>query len=188
MKKNRRFLNLLPAMLMWLVLSVMVWGFVFSHLTDAPPAEKISLYVDGVVTEGTQLALALEEEEREGIRMVKVHPFSYAMMGTDIETADLFIVPEKNIETYRAFFAPWPESMEPGADFYSPEGTPLGRKVYDGETGEGIAKVFITYAVPGMERQNYYLFFGSRSVHVPGHETTADDAAIAYAKKLMTLQ
>ena len=43
MKKSRRLMDLLPLMLLWLVLSVIGWGFVFTRITTYAPEEKMAL-------------------------------------------------------------------------------------------------------------------------------------------------
>ena len=60
MKTIRKALSLIPPMVLWLMLSIFLWGFVFNLLTDAPNAEKITLCVDAETPGDTQLAVQLE--------------------------------------------------------------------------------------------------------------------------------
>lgn len=188
MKRVKRFFNLVPAMLMWLVLSVLIWGFVFTRITDAPAAEKITLFVDAPVPHAVEMATEMEKTAYEGIRMVKVHPFTYAMMSADaIATADLYILPQSHIETYLEHFVPLPEEMHtPYA--LTKDGTAYGLQVLNGETGEGCGNAYITYLYPGMENQSYYLFFGKNSVHVPGNDGAVDNAALSYARSILAMK
>lgn len=188
MKKGKRFFDLLPAMLMWLVLSILVWGFVFARITDAPAAQKITLYVDAPVPRSVEMAAELETAAHEGIRMVKVHPFSYAMMGADaMENADMYILPRAHLEEYLEHFVPLPREWAAAEGAFCREGVPLGLKVFDGESGKGAAAEYITYVYPGMEGQDYFLFFGKNSLHVPGNEGAVDAAALYYLEKLLAL-
>lgn len=179
-------MNLVPMMLLWLVISVIGWGFVFTRITTFSPEEKIALYVDGEVPGSEKIAALLMEEAHPAIRTVEVRPFTYAMFGGDeLRQADLFIVPESNLETYREFFAPWPEEMGTEGDFHTWDGVPWGLKVYDKETGMGFGLAHVAYEVPYQEKQDYYLFFGNQSCHLEGNEGAVDNLAVEYAKKFM---
>lgn len=188
MRKFRRFTDLIPLMLMWLVLSVLVWGFVFNILTDTAPEHKVVLFADTPLTDETRLAVMLEEVIAEPVEMVQVRPFSYAMMGSDaIESADLYIVGASQAETYREWFAPLPEALQAAATLLKMDGVPLGVKVYDAAAGTGAAAEFIGYAQPGMADEDYYLFIGRSSLHVQTHENAVDDQAVACALRLLEI-
>ncbi len=178
MKKIRRLTDILPLMLLWLMLSAFLWSKVFMGLTDAAPQNKITLFVDARIPQDTALAVELEKTAREGISMVKVHSFTYAMMSDDaLSTADLYIVPQSHIEEYKAWFAPLPEEMLSLGETLAVNDAPCGLLIYDGQ--EGAAAQYITYGdLPG---EKYYLFFGVNSVHLD------DGAAAAYAKTLLTI-
>lgn len=168
MKKLKPFFDLVPAMLMWLVLSIFLWGFVFSALTDIPPAEKVTLFVDAPLAEETRLATAMEQVISAPVRAVQVRSFAYAMMGSDeIEQADLYIVTAADVETYRDWFAPLPEAWQERAGLLV-EGVPLGIKVYDAATGSGAALNNIRYG-----NEDYYLLFGAASQHVEDGQAAA---------------
>ena len=70
--------QLIPLLGVWLLVAVIFGSFVFYQITDTDPAHKLTLYVDGEVRNEAQLAALLEKELPEPIRMVQVHPFSYA--------------------------------------------------------------------------------------------------------------
>lgn len=174
MKKLKPFFDLVPAMLLWLVLSIFLWGFVFSALTDIPQAEKITLFVDAPLTEQARLATALEQAISAPVRAVQVRPFSYAMMGSDeIEQADLYIVTGEDVETYREWFVPLPEELQARADLLLDD-QPYGIKVYDvaSQTGVGLENIRYT-------DEDYYLLFGTSSAHM------ADGQAAACALMLL---
>lgn len=182
-KKANRLMNLVPLMLLWLVLSVIGWGFVFTRITTYAPEEKIALYVDGEVPLGKELAAYLYEEKQEGIKTVEVRPFTYAMFGGDeLRNADLFIIPEESVDTYLECFAPWPEGLATEGMFYARDGVNLGLQVYDTEGKVGVADGFIAYENTLYLPQNYYLFFGNQSAHLE------DGLAVKYAQRLLNAE
>jgi len=188
MKKLKAFFDLFPMMLLWLVLSIILWGFVFNHLTDAPPENKIVIFIDAALTDETRLAVQLEEETVSPVKMVQVRPFSYAMMGGEsIENADLYIVGASQAETYRDWFGPLPQGLQNAGEVMEMNGIPMGVKVYDAATRTGAAAAFILYEDPSKPAEDYYLFCGVGSLHVQGHENALDDQAVSCALQLMEL-
>lgn len=185
MKKRRLFFDLVPAMILWLMLSIFLWSFVFNFLTDAPREEKLVIFIDAPVKEETHLAAALEEKMPEGIRMVQVRPFSYAMMGSDdIENADLYIISQSAAEEYAGWFPPLPDEMQQG-EVLMMEGIPAGVKIYDAASQSGPAMEYIQYAVPGKEEEDYYLFAGKNSLHLDENDKAVDNAAVLCAFELI---
>ena len=185
-----RFFSLVPGLILWGMFSLLLWCWIFSLITDTAPAKKISLYVDGTVSRPVELAAMLEEILPEGIRMVKVHPFSYAMMDSEsIRRADLFILPEQEIDVYREWLAPLPEDLSP-----EPQGLlvrdsiPLGIPVYDAEAALCAAGSCISYAESGYPDQTWYLCFGSQSLHTPGVPGALDSTAVMIAESLIHVQ
>lgn len=171
--------------LLWLFLAALLWGWIFTFVTDTRPVKKVTVFVEAPACRDRDLAVELEKTMPEGIRMIKVHPFTYAMFdeGT-LLGADLYIVSASQAEAYRDSFVP-------------ADGLPLtegrvtdalgGIRIYDAAAGTGGADGYITYAVPGATGEDYYLFFGVNSVHVSALNGTGDDAAIAVAERLLDL-
>jgi len=185
MKKMKRFFDLVPAMLLWLMLSVFLWSLVFNFLTDVPAEKKIVLFIDAPLTGETQLALDLEAASGDGIEMAQVRSFAYAMMGSEeIENADLYIIGQSALAEYQGWFAPLPEALRTGT-LLEAEGIPYGVKVYDAATGEGLAPEIIGYAYPGKVVEDHYLLVGKNSLHVESHENAVDNEAITCALALM---
>lgn len=183
MNKIRRALALVPPLILWLIFSVFLWGFVFLQLTDAPREHKIVLCVDARVEDGTSLAVRLEEGKGPGIRMVQARPFTYAMFNQqELTDADLFIVPLSHVETYRDWFIPLPEDMRELEGCLEIDGEPWGAPV-NGAAGE-----YILYGAPGEEEEPYYLFFGKASLHVSGRDGAVDNEAVAAAQRLLSMQ
>ena len=86
---------------LWAFFAFLICGQIFSRLGDAPAAHKVTLYADVPSMRDAALAAELERELPEGIRAVKVHPFSYAMIDDgDLLASDLYIIPESHVEQY----------------------------------------------------------------------------------------
>ena len=139
--------KLLPLLGIWALAAFFFSSFVFYQITDTDPVHKLTLYVDGEVHNEAQLAARLEKGLGEPIRMVQVHPFMYAMFGSEaLKTADLYIVPGSDREQYADWFAPGEE----------------GLPVYDPETGVSVAGTWILYA----PEETYRLYIGAGSPHL----------------------
>lgn len=79
MKLTKRILSAITLLILWLAASGLVWGWVYSLLTETDAAHKLCVYADGTLTRATELSVRLEEGQPAQIRMVKVRPFSYSM-------------------------------------------------------------------------------------------------------------
>ena len=105
MRVLRAILSKLYLYILWAFLAVLICGTLFTRLTDTVPARKVTLYADVPAVSDRALAWELEKEKPEGIRMIQVHPFSYAMFDTEnLLGADLYIVPEGEVEVYSGSF------------------------------------------------------------------------------------
>ena len=156
----------LHAFLLWLLFSVIFWGWIFTLVTDVPPAEKVTVYCHVPGRQATALAAALEEHMPEGLRMIKVHSFDYVMFDVEsIGLGDIFILPASEIELFAEGLAPVGE--EPGV------------KVYDAATGAGIAAAYIRYEEAN---EDFYLFLGAQSVHLE------DGKALEVAMRLSAMK
>ena len=174
----RILFRLLPLFLLWGMLVPIFTGFVFTRITDTDAAHKITVYVDAELRDAARLAACLEESVSGPVRMVKVHPFTYALFGSDaLKQADLYIVPASHIKEYRDWFAPLPEEMAALASDRVPDGIP----VCDPAAGLRVAGSWILYNPPSGEIEPYLLFFGRNSLHL------ADHAAADVAGALLAL-
>ena len=193
MKPLKRLWNLLPAMILWGMLSVFLWGWIFTFLTDTQPENKLTLFIDAAVTDGTGLAVQLEETLLDDtISMVKVHPFTYAMLDSEpLRQSDVYIVRASHVEEYREWFAPWSVgfSVKDGSDeaLLLLDGAPYGIRVYDAATGTGIGQNFINYHDPALPDEDYYLMLGKASLHLTANEGGLDDRAILLAEAILAL-
>lgn len=194
MKHLKRFFDLVPALILWLMLSVFLWGWIFTFLTDTKPENKLSLFVDAAVTDGTGLAVRLEEALLDDrIRMVKVHPFTYAMLDSEpLRHADVYLVRASHIEEYRDWFAPLPESFADAMQveddsIYVLEDAEYGIRIWNAAESTGIAQHYIDYHDPALPDEDYYLFFGRESLHLTGNENGLDDKAVQLAEELLMI-
>ena len=193
MKPMKRLWNLIPAMILWGMLSVFLWGWIFTFLTDTQPENKLTLFIDAAVTDATGLAVQLEETLLDDtISMVKVHPFTYAMLDSEpLRQSDAYLVRASHVEEYREWFASWSVgfSAKDGSDdaLLLLDGAPYGIRVYDAATGTGIAQAFIDYHDPALPDEDYYLMLGKASLHLTANEGGLDDRAILLAEAFLTL-
>ena len=184
MKVLRSFFSDLHRYLLWLLISVIFWGWIFSMITDARPEHKLVLCVDRPELQDHELTLALEKERPDGVRLIKVHPIDYYVFSQDeLEHADLYIIKASRAEELSWLFLPLADAGMPteGATLWSLDGTALGLRVYCAETGEGALQSYIEYAAPGETGEDYYLFFGANSAHL------SDGAARRLAERLLRL-
>ena len=95
MKILKNIFSQLHVYVLWLLLSTVLWGWIFSSfITDTKPEYKVVVYADAARCADRELSLRLEDPLPPGLRMVRVHPFSYAMFDRDaLLKADLFVVP-----------------------------------------------------------------------------------------------
>lgn len=164
MRFLKNIFSQLHSFVLWAMASILLWGWIFSMVTDAPVAQKITVYCDVPGLQDTALAVALEEEMPEGIRMIKVHSFDYVMLDVEsMDKGDVFIIPASNLSEYGQMLTP----------LYGERGVP----VYDAETGDAVAAGYIEYG-----GEDYYLFLGAGSAHLE------DGKAAAVARRLLSLK
>ncbi len=184
MTNRERIARQIPLMILWAMLSALVWSFVFNIITDTDPTRKLTLFADAETPGAAELAAELEKETGAGIRMVKVHPFSYAMLNGDaLREADLYIVTASGAETYRDWFIPLPETLRDRGEMVSPEGVPVGVRVWNAGTRTGIAADWLSYPA----EEDAFLCLGKTSLHVLGLEGAADDEAVDAALRFLAL-
>ena len=168
---------------LWALLSVFFWGWVFTLLTDARPAQKLVLCVDRPELREEALADALSAGKPEGIKLIAVHSFDYYIFDTEeLRCADLYIVGGNEAEKYIGSFLPLEETgLSAAGETWLHKGAAYGLKVYDAKTGEGAAASYIAYTAAGETPQDYYLFFGAESAH------REDGKALRLAEALLKL-
>jgi len=158
----RRLWEMIPLLLAWTVAAGLIGGFIFLRVTDAPPENKIMIYVDGKIQNAAELAFRLEKQLPAPIRKVQIRPFSYAMFSSEeLRSADLYIVPRAHLAEYRDWFLPDQE----------------GELMYDPEAGLSIAEKWLVYESP----EPYLLLRGAGSCH-------REDGMAERAAKLLLAQ
>ena len=159
MRVLKNIFSHLHVFVLWAVLSAMLWAWIFTLVTDTTADKKITVYCHVPRVESTELAVRLEENMPEGLKMIKVHSFDYVMFEIEpVNGGDIYIIPASETEEFA-------EDLSEG-----------GVKVYDCETGTGIAAEYITYG-----NEDYYLFLGANSVHLQ------DGKALAVAEALLAM-
>lgn len=150
--------------LLWAVMSTILWSWIFTLVTDTSPDKKVTVYCHVPEVQSARLAAVLEENMPEGLKMIKVHPFSYVMFDTEsIVKGDIFIIPASEVEQF--------------AEDLAPVGEENGVMVYDSERGTGIGLEYISYG-----EEDYYLFLGAGSAHLE------DGKALAVANSLLEIR
>lgn len=186
MRKQNKVTMLLALMVSWAILAAIFWCWIFTFLTDPPSDQKVTLYVDAAACRETELALRLEQDVPDGIRMVKVHRFSYAMFGGDaLRASDLYLIREPEKETCMDWLAPLPEEFRDLADLFAPDGTPVGILIFDPATEEAYAPDLITFAAPGEEETKVWLAFGAGSPRLDKSPDGPDEAVTSVARTLL---
>ena len=184
MKMIKNIFSRLHVYVLWLLASAVLWGWVFTLVTDAPQAEKVVVFVDAYGCEDTALAEALGEDLPAGIRMVQVHPFSYAMFNdSELLSADIYIMRASDAADRADSIAPLDTiPFDPGgAALCEIGGTACGVMIH---AAGGAASGFIQYEDGGAPAEDYYLFFNRESPHTG--ET--DTAAVTVAARLLALE
>ena len=184
--KRKQILRLLSRGFLCLLVSAVFWSWVFTFLTDTGRENKIVIYANMKDFDWKKLAISLEEQAPENNRFVQVHPFSYAMMSSsDLEQADLYIMTAAQAEEFSRFTAPLPAELPEELISLPRDKTLRGLLLFDAETGSGTAVDYLNYAYqPG---ENWYLFFGANSLHLPAGENKEDTAATETARILLTM-
>ena len=148
----------LPAVF-WTVIAMIFTGFVFNQITDTVPENKIVVFADCEIQNAPDLAEKLERELNGAVRMVKIHPFTYAMFDSSrLKQADLYLIPESHREEYR--------------EWYTQEN---GLTVFDPSSGVCATGAWFVYN----PSETYCLYIGKSSVHL-------EDGLARQAAELLT--
>ena len=195
---KNRFARLVPGMLLWLTVSVLLWSWIFNLLTETDREHKIMLFAGMHRFADRALAEMLEEDLPEGIRMVQVHSFDYALMdSTALETADLYVMTESQVREHQSWLCPLPASLIPSVGALILEGKPVGFPLYstaetqnDSDSLSGFihrpaAAFFHFEEAPG---EAWYLCFGRGGVHLRSLENGMDDAALILSRRLLAME
>ena len=178
--RRRTVFRVIRRLLACLIISAVFWSWIFNFLTDAAPERKILLYADMRDFRWKELAITLEEDLPEGIRLVQAHPFSYAMVNSaEVEQADLYVLTAAQAEERADWLQPVPESLAAGRETLDREGIPCGLRL------DPAGAAYFSFAEG--EGAPWYLCFGKKSLHNPDVPGAADDAALRIAQRILSL-
>ena len=187
MRNLKRLFRLLPSLLLWFLISVLFWSWFFNFLTDTDRERKITLFVGMHAFEDRALAAALEENLPDGIRMVQVHSFDYALMDSvSLQTSDLYIMTEAQAREHRNWLCPLPAELDRTAGTLELDGETVGLRVRAAGEAGGAAPSFLNYAEAPDE--NWFLCFGRGGFHLDGPENGNDRSALTLAVRLLALK
>jgi len=197
--------------IIWGLIAAIFVSFLFNLATDTKPEKKVTIWVDADSVKSAELQTVLDEDLPEGIKMTKVHSFSYSVFGMAQPGADdIYIVKAENAEQFLEGFAPLEQflggtegaealrsalresvsvkdtgdaQLKPLGDYYGKDGALLGIMVfYSPLYTSGAASEYIDYSAEEGSGMAYYIFFGKDSLH-PGK----DGAAAYIAQRLLQL-
>ncbi|MGM9608878.1 MAG: hypothetical protein ACI3XE_01485 [Eubacteriales bacterium] len=176
--------------LLWAMIAAMLWGWIFSFVTNTTPSKKVTVFINTYACSDTDLAVELEKDKPENIKMIKVHPFSFSLFDSStFVNGDIYIIKSSEIETYLPSFCPLNEQFRVENPlyeyYYGEDGTAWGIKVYDAATSTGVATEYLTYTVEGAPQEDYYLFFNADSIHIGALNGSPSDAALTVAENLI---
>ncbi len=183
----KRISRLLSHLLLWLLASVLLWSWIFNFLTDTDREYKITLFVGMQSFKSRELAVVLEENLPDEIRMVQIHSFGYALMDSiSLQTADLYLMTEAQAREHQDWLCPLPEEMDLPADILQLDGEAVGIPVYSPEKDSGTAASYLNYTE--FPDDSWYLCFGQGGYHLVNLENGVDNAAIAVAEHLLAMK
>lgn len=156
--------------------SVFIWTWIFTIVTDAPRAKKVTVMCDTVSVDQEALAAVLKQDLPKGLRTVKVLHVSYMDMAFGMEDeADIYIIPGSKMEASVEYLVPLPGMRSEGDAVF-------GGTVY-GWLLDGAASSYIGYD----SAEKYYLCFSRTSPHLGELNDSKDSAALPIADKLIQL-
>ena len=187
MNSVKRFFNQVPLLILWLMLCVILWGFVFTRITDTDRTHKIVICVNAETPGAAELEMKLDVQKSGDIRMIQVKPFTYAMLDSSVlHDADLYIVQESEADQFFEWFDPLPESLTGSEKIWKKEETIYGVLFYQPEMGSNLYTQYISFRDEEGKTDNYFLFFGKNSLHIAGHDGAVDDEALHFARVLLS--
>lgn len=183
-------------------IAIMLWGWIFNLLTQIKTEEKVSVFI-GSYTTGFEKTNELNENRPEYLKVVEVNAYSVndGMFNTFLsvfgyEVGDILILPERYISKescagyYAEISATYQGVFENLGYYTTDDGKAYGIKIYDKQTDEK-AISSINYVAEGKEKEDFYLLFNKKSVHLSDLSDEGKksdmDGAIEIAKRLLAL-
>lgn len=157
------------------LMSVVIWAWIFTLVTDAPRAKKVTVLFDTVSVNETALRTELKKHLPEGLRTVKVYHISYMDMSLGMtDEADIYVLPGDRIEESLDFLCPIGESL-------SERDAVINGEVY-GWYLEG-ARSYAEFE----EGTDYFICFTKGSLHLGELNGSKDSAAVTVAGNILEL-
>ncbi len=161
---------------LWALLSVLLWGWIFMLRMDTSRDKKVTLFIDVPQVDIQGLTLELEKDLPEGIKLVKIHPFSYADAFDfgDLDSADMYILTADDIDRSHDKLAPVDNEKYTGC--YCIEGVAYGIPVHISGENTGCAASYIEYS-EDQRNCSHYLCFNGKSIHIGSKDNAAFEIA-----------
>ena len=165
--------------LLWALISVFLWAWVFMLRFDTTQDKKVVIYSNTPEVLNYALAAELEKDMPEGIKTVKVRPFSYDIFSEGLPAdADIVIINSEDARAYIELLSPIvPESSENIENGLIIDGSIYGLVLFDAGTGTGSALDYFTYG-----DESFYICFTKSSVHL------TDGAARYTAERILGIK
>lgn len=187
MRIIKKLLSNLHRYVFLLLISVLLWAWIYTLCSDTTASKKVVVYIDSPAVSDAAMREKLNEEKPEGIKMIKVFPFSYAFFSSEAPSdADIYIMPESDMELYYELLLPI--EAQDGEKAFVKDGEVLGIRIFSASANKGAAASFIQYhPADGTEPQDYYLCYNKKSVHIGTENGGCDAAAFEVFERITEL-
>ena len=195
------------------LLSTVFWLWIFTIVTDTAAENKIVVFFDVPSVNEKALDLGLEKNMPDGIKMIRVHTFDYAMFDDgSLQQGDIFVIRRSNMEKYAQDLADMhnltnllrgvdllkdvkynslsdaDSAVVPNSEYFlDDEGRAVGIKVYSAEDDCGLARKYVNYIFPDGKTEDCFLCYGAKSLHTFYNENAVDNAAGSVVYYLLKL-
>lgn len=167
--------------LIWVIVAVLAWDMIFAFLTKVPKEEKVEIFVGEYDGDWDMLEKLCKDNIPNYLKTINVRSYPVSQMHFDEmlqvqgSIADIFILPESKIQEVKVYYQPLDtekvQSVFGHVEICEIEGTPFGIKLNCQNTSE-----------------DYYLFFGSASVHLGDWNGSGTKGAIDIAEVILNYE
>ena len=167
--------------LIWIILVVMLWNLIFAFLTKIPKEEKVEIFVGEYDSDWDLLDDVCKDNTPNYLKTINIRRYLVNQMHFDEmlqvqgSIADIFILPESKIQDVKVYYQPLDtkevQSIFGDVELCEIEGIPFGIKLNFQNASE-----------------DYYLFFGSASVHLGDWNGSGTKGAIDIAEVILNYE
>ena len=167
--------------LIWVVVAVMAWDMIFAFLTKVPKEEKVEIFVGEQDDDWDDIEQLCNDKMPKYLKKVNVRRYTVSqiqfveMLQIQGSVADIFILPESKVQEAKVYYLPLDTEKAQNVfgivEFYEIDGTAYGIQINGHSTEE-----------------DYYMFFGSASVHLGDWNDSSMDGAIALAEVILNYE